>query len=77
MTPGEVIKGMLPFEGLTITELARNMGMSRSHLYRVIWGEVRITPKMAKRLSKHLAYTPEHWLMLQAKHDAQDAEHER
>ena len=61
---------------LTISELARRLGISRNNLSKIINGRGSITPNMALRLSKGLGTTPELWLNMQQTYDLWKASHE-
>lgn len=53
--PGETLKeDVLPSLGLTITEAARQLGVTRAALSRVLNGRAAISPEMALRLEKWL-----------------------
>ena len=50
--PGEALReDVLPALGLTVTEAARQLGVSRVSLSRVLNGRAAITPELARRLS--------------------------
>lgn len=68
--PGELIRDFyLEPLGLTITEAATGLGVSRNTLSELINGKNRISPEMAYRLSKAFGRTPESWLNLQVLYD--------
>lgn len=68
--PGEIIKGLwLDPMGVSITDAAHAMGISRKTLSKVINGKGRVTPEMAFRLSRALGSSPESWLGHQATYD--------
>jgi addiction module HigA family antidote len=53
--PGETLReDVLPALGLTITEAARQLGVTRSALSRVLNGRAAISPDMALRLEAWL-----------------------
>ena len=54
----------------TIGEIAALLKVSRSILYRVMAGEVAVSPDMAVRLGKLCGNGPNLWLNLQAAFDA-------
>lgn len=68
--PGESIR-MLCFEplGISITEAAKALGVSRKMLSQVINGRARVTPNLAVRLAKAFKTTPESWLNQQIHYD--------
>jgi len=59
---------------LTISEIARDLGVSRKAVSKIVNERGSITPEMALRLSKAFNTTPELWLNLQAKYDLWVAE---
>lgn len=64
--PGEILYAlyMEPL-GLTITNLASRLGVSRNTLSSLIHGRSSISMDMAMRLSKAFCTTPETWLNMQ------------
>ncbi len=67
--PGHIIKDSLDDLGLSITEAARVLGVSRPAISRVVNGHAALSPEMAVRLSKAFGSTPEFWLRLQQNYD--------
>lgn len=68
--PGEVIKRQcLKPLGLTVTEAAAGLGVSRNTLSMLINGRLGISPEMAIRLSKGFGGSPESWLQQQMHYD--------
>ncbi len=64
--PGEIIKeDVLEAEGISVTEAAQQLGVSRVTLSRLLNGKTGISIDMALRLSQWLGTTPEVWLRLQ------------
>ena len=59
----------------TVGEIARLLGVSRQHLYKVMEGEMPVTPDMAARIGKLVGNGTGIWLRLQAKYDTWEAEH--
>ena len=55
--------------GLTITEAAQALGVTRVTLSDLVNGKRRISPEMAVRLSKAFGDSAESWLVLQAQYD--------
>ena len=68
--PGEIIRDLFiePL-GLTITQAAAGLGVSRKTLSLLLNGHAGISPEMAIRLSKAFGRTPEGWLQLQMQYD--------
>lgn len=54
---------------LTISELAKILGVSRKTLSKIVNERGSITPGMALRLSKAFKTTPELWLNMQQNYD--------
>jgi len=64
--PGEIIKeDILESENLSVTEAARQLGISRVTLSRLLNGKTGVSVDMALRLSQWLGTTPELWLRMQ------------
>ena len=73
--PGEVIRELcLKPLGLTISEAARALGVSRKTLSSIVNGRTGISTEMAVRLSLALGTTAESWLNQQAQFDLWQAE---
>ena len=70
--PGEVLKEYL--EGITVTEAARRLGVTRANLSRILNGKQGISAEMSLRLSKSLGTSPESWVNMQTKYDLWQAE---
>jgi addiction module HigA family antidote len=68
--PGEVIKELcLQPLGLTVTDAAKGLGISRKTLSALLNGRFGISPEMAIRLSKAFGGSAESWLIQQAQYD--------
>lgn len=67
--PGEMIGDSLEEMGLTVSEAAKGLGVTRQQLHNVVAGRCAITPEMAFRLEKALGSTADAWLRMQANHD--------
>jgi len=73
--PGELLKDdVLPDLGITVTEAARQLGVTRVTFSRIINGKSGISPDMALRLSAWLGTTPNSWLNMQLAYDLWQAE---
>ena len=59
--------------GLSVTEAARRLGVSRKQLSDVVNGHSRISPEMAIRLDKVFGGDANTWYRLQAAHDLAQA----
>ena len=55
--------------GLTVTEGAKVLGVTRQALNNLVNGKASISPEMAVRLSKAFGATPETWMRLQMAYD--------
>lgn len=73
--PGLVIReGVLPELGLSVTDAAGQLGVSRVALSRVINGRAGISADMAIRFAQWLGGSAETWLRAQAQYDLWQAE---
>ncbi len=68
--PGEVIRELcLEPLGLTVTDAAKGLGVSRKTLSALLNGRFGISPEMAIRLSKGFGGSAESWLIQQTQYD--------
>ncbi len=68
--PGEVLKdGVFADTGVTVTEAAKALGVTRAALSRVLNGKAAISADMALRLAQWLNTGPEVWINMQAAYD--------
>ena len=73
--PGEILRGdVLPAVGLSVSETARRLGVSRQQLHRVLACTHPITTEMALRIGKFAGNGPALWLRLQQNYDLWHAE---
>lgn len=73
--PGEVVReDVLPALGLSVSEAARRLGVSRQQLHRVLACTHPITTEMALRIGKLAGNGPGLWLRMQQAHDLWHAE---
>lgn len=73
--PGELLRDtVLPALGLSISEAARQLRVSRQTLHRILAGSHAITPAMAVRLGKFCGNGPELWLRMQQAYDLWQAQ---
>ncbi len=73
--PGEVIRLLcLDPLGLSVTEAAHALGVSRKTLSAILNGRSGISPEMAIRLGKAFDTSPESWLNQQVQYDLWKAE---
>ena len=76
--PGEVIKELcLEPLGLSVTDAAKALGVSRKTLSALLNGRSGISPEMALRLAKAFDTSPESWLNQQTQYDLWHAEQGR
>ncbi|MCK4743166.1 MAG: HigA family addiction module antidote protein [Sulfuriflexus sp.] len=76
--PGLVIKELcLEPLGLTVTDAAKGLGISRKTLSSILNGKAGISPEMAVRLSIAFNTTSESWLNQQTQYDLWQAERRR
>ena len=68
--PGEIIREFcIEPLGITVTEAAKAIGVTRKTLSALLNGRCGISPEMALRLSKVFGRSPEGWLRLQLQYD--------
>jgi addiction module HigA family antidote len=73
--PGELVKEFcLEPLGLSVTDAAAGLGVTRKTLSALLNGRAGISPEMAIRLSKAFGRTPEGWLALQMQYGLWQAE---
>jgi len=76
--PGEILRELcLDPLGLTITEAAGALGVSRKTLSSILNGHSGISPEMALRLSIAFNTTAESWLLQQLQYDLAKIEPKR
>jgi addiction module HigA family antidote len=76
--PGEILRGLcLEPLGLSVTEAAQALGVSRKTLSSILNGRSGISPEMAVRLSIAFNTTAESWLRQQLQYDLAHAEAKR
>jgi len=76
--PGEVIRQLcLEPLGLSVTEAAKGLGVSRKTLSSLLNGRSGISPEMAIRLSIAFDTSAESWMNQQTLHDLWHAEQRR
>ena len=73
--PGTVLKTLyLGPLGLTVTETAKGLCVTRQSLSNLIDGHTAITPDMALRLEKAFGTSRQTWLTMQQRYDLWQAE---
>jgi len=73
--PGEILReDVLKNLGLSVSEAARRLGVSRQQLHRILAGTHPITIEMALRIGKFAGNGPGLWLRMQQAYDLWYAE---
>lgn len=73
--PGAVLReDVFPALGVSISAAARELGVARQTLHRILQESTSVTPDMAVRLGKYCGNGPDIWLRLQAAYDLWHAE---
>lgn len=67
--PGTVVGMELDELGLSITEAAKRLGVSRRTLSELVNGGRGVSPEMALRLGRFFGNGPELWINMQAQYD--------
>ena len=76
--PGEILRELcIEPLGLSITEAAEALGVTRKTLSAILNGRSGISPEMAVRLSLAFSTSSESWLNQQAQYDLWEAEKQR
>ena len=76
--PGLIIKELcLEPLGITVTDAAKALGVSRKTLSSIINGKAGISPEMAVRLSIAFNTSSESWMNQQSQYDLWQAEQHR
>jgi len=72
--PGRIVKSAcLEPLGLSVTDGAKVLDVTRQTLTKIVNGKSGISPEMAIRLSKAFGSTPETWLRMQVSYDLAQA----
>jgi len=75
--PGALLReDVLPALGLSVTDAAEHLKVSRQMLHRVLSEESAVSPEMALRLGKLCGDGPRIWLAMQQAHDLWQAQHD-
>ena len=73
--PGEILRELcLEPLGISVTDAAEALGVSRKTLSSILNGRSGISPEMAIRLGKAFDTSPESWLNQQVQYDLWQAE---
>lgn len=74
--PGPTLRGrVLPGLGLSVSQAARELGVARQTLHRLLAGTMAVSPEMAVRLARLSGVPAGQWLGQQQAHDLWRAEH--
>jgi antitoxin HigA-1 len=65
--PGKVLRDYLG--GLSVTDAARHLGVTRASLSRILNGSAGISAEMALRLSEAMGTNPELWTGMQSQYE--------
>ncbi|MDH2926602.1 HigA family addiction module antidote protein [Lonepinella koalarum] len=71
--PGRILKEYMG--DISVTEMAKHLGVPRSELSQILKGKKGISAEMSLRLSKAFSTHDELWLKLQNKYDLWQARH--
>lgn len=73
--PGAILReDVIPALGISVSEAARQLGVTRQTLHRIMAEKASITPEMAARLGRFCGNGPGLWLRMQQARDLWDAE---
>jgi addiction module HigA family antidote len=73
--PGEILReDVLPALGLSVSEAARQLRVSRQMLHSILAGRSAVSPEMAVRLGRFCGNGAGFWLRMQTTHDLWHAE---
>jgi addiction module HigA family antidote len=73
--PGALLRQqVLPALGLSISQAARDLGIARQTLHRILSGDAAISPEMAVRLERLCGVASRFWLNRQWERDLRDVE---
>lgn len=68
--PGAILReDVIPAINKSVTEVARELGVSRQILHRILAEQGPITPEMALRIGKFCGNGPNVWLSMQIAYD--------
>ena len=67
--PGRIVRGTIDDLGLTVTDAAHVLNVSRPALSSLLNGRSGLSGEMAVRLSKTVGSTPGFWMRLQLNYD--------
>jgi addiction module HigA family antidote len=67
--PGELIGDSLAELGVSVSEAARVLGITRQHLHNIIAGRSGVVPEMAVKLEQAIGSTADTWMRMQVNYD--------
>ena len=68
--PGEILRELyLKPLGVTVTQAAKALGVTRKHVSAIVNGRAPVTPDMALRLAAAFGTEPELWVNMQSQYD--------
>jgi addiction module HigA family antidote len=67
--PGEILKDTVIASGVSVSDFARRLGVTRVALSRVVNGRAAVSADMALRLAAALGGSTESWLIMQGSYD--------
>ena len=72
--PGEIIReDILPEAGLSVTDAAKALGVSRQMVHDILAGRKPLSAVMCMKVSSLFGSTPEFWIRLQSDYDLKKA----
>jgi addiction module HigA family antidote len=71
--PGEFLREVLEELGVSQTDFARALGVSKMRISHIVRGARPVTAEIALLLGKALGQTPDYWLNLQMDYDLKTA----
>jgi addiction module HigA family antidote len=73
--PGEILReDYIKVRGLTVTEVAKGLGIARANLSAILNQRAGISPEMAVKLSEAFGNTTQFWVNLQKNYEVWHAE---
>lgn len=74
--PGETLReDVLPALGISVTEMARRLGLARQTLFRILHGWASVNPDLAVRLERAGIGRARRCLLVQDDYDLRQVEH--
>ena len=71
--PGEFLAEILDETGISQSEFARRIGVSRMRISHIVNGQRPVTAEMAHLIGKAFGQTPQYWMNLQVSYDLKTA----